>query len=122
MQATVQTNMRREIDEIPEAAARLLDRLAKDFAATGAALRAEDSTFVVTAACGLSDHAAMSLKYSIELSAKLPSLRFGFHSLQSTVSSSTLVGAPPSQGSHARHRRLDCADKYASRLRDPPTP
>ncbi|NKK96451.1 hypothetical protein GFL95_35755 [Rhizobium leguminosarum bv. viciae] len=94
MQATVQTNMSREIDEIPEAAARLLDRLAKDFAATGAALRAEDSTFVVTAACGLSDHAAMSLKYSIELSAKLPSLRFGFHSLQSTVSSPTWSRAP----------------------------
>ncbi|MBY3031228.1 hypothetical protein HFO94_24445 [Rhizobium leguminosarum] len=89
MQATVQTNMRREIDKIPKAEARLLNHLAKDFAATGAALRAEDSTFVVTVACGLSDHAAMSLKYSIELSAKLQSLRFGCHSHQTTVSSPT---------------------------------
>lgn len=74
MPATVQTNMRREIDEIPEAVARLLDRLTKDFAATGAALRAEDTAFVVTVACGLSDHAAMSLRAILPVSSIRPSL------------------------------------------------
>lgn len=77
MQATVQTNMRREIDEIPDAAARLLDRSAKEFAAIGAALRAKDPAFVVTVARGSSDHAALFLKYAIELAAKLPVASIG---------------------------------------------
>ncbi|CDN57658.1 Glutamine--fructose-6-phosphate transaminase (Isomerizing) (plasmid) [Neorhizobium galegae bv. officinalis bv. officinalis str. HAMBI 1141] len=77
MQATVQTNMRREIDEIPEAAARLLDHAAKDFAAIGAALRSKDPAFVVTVARGSSDHAALFLKYAIELTAKLPVASIG---------------------------------------------
>lgn len=77
MQATVQTNMRREIDEIPQAAARLLDRSAKEFAAIGAALRAKDPAFVVTVARGSSDHAALFLKYAIELAAKLPVASIG---------------------------------------------
>ncbi|MEX2745886.1 SIS domain-containing protein, partial [Rhizobium mongolense] len=77
MQTIVQTNMRREIDEIPEAAARLLDRAAKDFAASGAALRAKDPAFVVTIARGSSDHAALFLKYAIELTAKLPVASIG---------------------------------------------
>ncbi|WP_246763634.1 SIS domain-containing protein [Rhizobium sp. 007] len=77
MQTIVQTNMRREIAEIPEAAARLLDRAAKDFAASGAALRAKDPAFVVTIARGSSDHAALFLKYAIELTAKLPVASIG---------------------------------------------
>ncbi|MGZ2459726.1 MULTISPECIES: hypothetical protein [Rhizobium] len=108
MQATVQTNMRREIDEIPEAAARLLDRLAKDFAATGAALRAEDSEFVVTVACGLSDYVP-EIVHRAE--GEIAPLRFEGHSPQSTISSSALVAALPCRGSHARHRSLDRSDE-----------
>ncbi|UXN57678.1 SIS domain-containing protein [Phyllobacterium zundukense] len=77
MQTTGQTNMRREIDEIPEAAARLLDHSAKEFAAAGSALRAKDPAFVVTIARGSSDHAALFLKYAIELTAKLPVASIG---------------------------------------------
>jgi hypothetical protein len=69
----------------------------------------------------LSDHAAMSLKYSIELIAKCR--RFDSAVTRSNLPSQAQLGrGPPSQGSHARRRRLDCSDKYASRLRDPPTP
>ncbi|MBZ9994145.1 SIS domain-containing protein [Mesorhizobium sp. BH1-1-4] len=72
MHPNTQTNMRREIDEIPEAASRLLDRSAKDFARVGTALRVKDPAFVVTIARGSSDHAALFLKYAIELTARLP--------------------------------------------------
>lgn len=77
MKPTMQTNMRREIDEIPDAAARLLDRSAKEFAVIGGALRAKDPAFVVTVARGSSDHAALFLKYAIELTAKLPVASIG---------------------------------------------
>lgn len=77
MQATTQTNMRQEIDEIPEAAARLLHGSVKEFALIGAALRAKDPAFVVTVARGSSDHAALFLKYAIELTAKLPVASIG---------------------------------------------
>ncbi|MBX4892893.1 MULTISPECIES: hypothetical protein [Rhizobium] len=72
MQATMQTNMRREVDQISKAAAKLLERLAKDFAAAGAALRSENTAFVVTVARSLSDHPAIALRCPIELRAKLP--------------------------------------------------
>lgn len=71
------TNMRREIDEIPEAAARLLDCSAKALAAAGAALRAKDPAFLVTIARGSSDHAALFLKYAIELTAARPVASLG---------------------------------------------
>lgn len=77
MQSLDQTNMRREIDEIPEAAARLLDRSANAFAAAGAALRAKDPAFLVTIARGSSDHAALFLKYAIELTAGIPVASLG---------------------------------------------
>ncbi|WP_018235287.1 SIS domain-containing protein [Ensifer sp. BR816] len=73
----MQTNMRREIDEIPEAAARLLDRSAAALAAAGAALRAKDPAFLVTIARGSSDHAALFLKYAIELTAGRPVASLG---------------------------------------------
>ncbi|MDW9476799.1 SIS domain-containing protein [Sinorhizobium meliloti] len=77
MQSPVQTNMRREIDEIPEAAARLLDRSANAFAAAGAALRAKDPAFLVTIGRGSSDHAALFLKYAVELTAGVPVASLG---------------------------------------------
>lgn len=73
----MQTNMRREIDEIPEAAARLLDRSAAAIAAAGRALAERDPQFVVTVARGSSDHAALFLKYAIELTAGRPVASLG---------------------------------------------
>ncbi|AHG50211.1 glucosamine-fructose-6-phosphate aminotransferase (plasmid) [Rhizobium leguminosarum bv. trifolii CB782] len=77
MQSLKQTNMRQEIDEIPDATARLLDRSANAFAAAGAALRVKDPAFVVTIARGSSDHAALFLKYAIELTAGIPVASLG---------------------------------------------
>src|SRR6478735_5375779 len=73
----MQTNMRREIDEIPEAAARLLEQSREAVKATGAALRKKDPAFLVTIARGSSDHAALFLKYAIELSTGLPVASLG---------------------------------------------
>ncbi|TIT72898.1 MAG: aminotransferase, partial [Mesorhizobium sp.] len=58
MSATT-THMRREIDEIPEATARLLDGSANALAEAGRGLR------------GSSDHAATFTKYAVELTAGL---------------------------------------------------
>lgn len=77
MQSLEQTNMRREIDEIPDATARLLDRSANALAAAGAALRAKDPAFLVTIARGSSDHAALFLKYAIELTTGIPVASLG---------------------------------------------
>ncbi|MEW6633959.1 MAG: SIS domain-containing protein [Pseudomonadota bacterium] len=63
--------MRREIDEIPEATARLLDGSAKALAEAGRGLRERDPHFVVTVARGSSDHAATFMKYAVELTAGL---------------------------------------------------
>lgn len=65
----MQTNMRREIDEIPEAAARVLAQQSDAIAAAGRSLKSADPSFVVTIARGSSDHAALFLKYAIELTA-----------------------------------------------------
>ncbi len=73
----MQTNMRREINEIPEAAARLLDRSGNDLKRAGAALRKKDPAFLVTIARGSSDHAALFLKYAIELHAHRPVASLG---------------------------------------------
>ncbi|MDO9418164.1 SIS domain-containing protein [Pararhizobium sp.] len=73
----MQTNMRREINEIPEAAARLLDGSAAALKATGASLREKDPAFLVTVARGSSDHAALFLKYAIELTAGRPVASLG---------------------------------------------
>jgi glucosamine--fructose-6-phosphate aminotransferase (isomerizing) len=60
------THMRNEIDEIPEAVARLLETSASSLATTGQALREKDPAFLVTIARGSSDHAAHFIKYAIE--------------------------------------------------------
>jgi glucosamine--fructose-6-phosphate aminotransferase (isomerizing) len=63
------THMRQEIDEIPEAAARLLTQSATSLKAAGLALREKDPAFLITIARGSSDHAAHFLKYAIEQTA-----------------------------------------------------
>ncbi len=69
---TIQTHMRREIDEIPEAAARLLERSGAAISAAGRALRERDPAFLATIARGSSDHAALFIKYATELQAGRP--------------------------------------------------
>jgi glucosamine--fructose-6-phosphate aminotransferase (isomerizing) len=66
---TMPTHMRQEIDEIPDAAARLLSQSAASLREAGAALRAKDPAFLITIARGSSDHAAHFLKYAIEQTA-----------------------------------------------------
>lgn len=68
----MQTHMRREIDEIPDAAARLVDGSATALRKAGLALRARNPAYVATIARGSSDHAAHFLKYAIELVARKP--------------------------------------------------
>ncbi|MBX3577591.1 MAG: SIS domain-containing protein [Rhizobiaceae bacterium] len=63
--------MRREVEEIPEAAARFLDGSGAVLRDAGAAIRRHDPKFVVTVARGSSDHAASFVKYAVELTAKL---------------------------------------------------
>lgn len=65
------THMRREIEEIPEAVARLLDRSTAALGEAGRGIRERDPRFVVTVARGSSDHAATFMKYSVELTAGL---------------------------------------------------
>lgn len=71
------THMRREIAEIPEATARLLEGSATELAETGAHLKRAAPRFVTTVARGSSDHAASFLKYAIELTAGLPVASIG---------------------------------------------
>lgn len=65
------THMRREIEEIPDAAARLLDRSGAVLGEAGRAIGARDPHFLVTVARGSSDHAATFMKYAVELTAGL---------------------------------------------------
>ncbi|MGP2491017.1 SIS domain-containing protein [Mesorhizobium sp. PUT5] len=65
------THMRREIEEIPEAVARLLDRSGPALVEAGRGINARDPHFVVTVARGSSDHAATFMKYAVELTAGL---------------------------------------------------
>jgi glucosamine--fructose-6-phosphate aminotransferase (isomerizing) len=65
------THMRREIEEIPEAVARLLDRSGAALSEAGRGIRERDPHFVVTVARGSSDHAATFMKYAVELTAGL---------------------------------------------------
>lgn len=74
---TNMTHMRKEIDEIPEAAARLLDGSANELAAAGRALREKDPAFLITIARGSSDHAATFIKYAVELTAGRPVASLG---------------------------------------------
>src|SRR6218665_959311 len=74
---TMQTHMSREIGEIPQAAARLLDNSAPALAAAGRALRDKDPAFLITIARGSSDHAAHFIKYAVELQAGRPVASLG---------------------------------------------
>lgn len=67
-----QTHMAREVAEIPEAAARFLERSRIAVVAAAAALRRKKPGLIATVARGSSDHAATYLKYAIELEAGLP--------------------------------------------------
>ncbi len=69
---TTATHMRREIEEIPAAVARLLSEGRNELAAGGAALRARNPDMLVTIARGSSDHAASFIKYAVELLAGIP--------------------------------------------------
>lgn len=60
------THMRQEINEIPEAASRLLTRSHDALQSAGKALRDRNPDFLITIARGSSDHAAHFLKYAIE--------------------------------------------------------
>jgi glucosamine--fructose-6-phosphate aminotransferase (isomerizing) len=64
--------MRREIEEIPVAVARLLADGRDELAAGGAALRERNPDMLVTIARGSSDHAATFIKYAVELLAGIP--------------------------------------------------
>jgi glucosamine--fructose-6-phosphate aminotransferase (isomerizing) len=66
------THMRREIEEIPEAVARLLEQGGKMLESAGRGIRDSNPRFVVTVARGSSDHAASFLKYAVELTAGIP--------------------------------------------------
>ena len=68
---TATTHMRREIEEIPDAVARLLDGSRAALAEAGRDIAKRDPRFVVTVARGSSDHAATFLKYAVELTAGL---------------------------------------------------
>lgn len=66
------THMHLEVEEIPAAAARFLDRARDAVTGAAAAIRAADPNLIVTVARGSSDHAATYLKYAVELAAGVP--------------------------------------------------
>ena len=68
----IETKMRAEVLEIPEAAARFLEKSRGAVAEAGAAIRALDPGLMVTVARGSSDHAATYFKYASELLAGVP--------------------------------------------------
>ena len=70
------THMRREIVEIPDAVARLLDSDA-EIATAAEKLRQISPRFLTTVARGSSDHAASFLKYAVELTAGIPVASLG---------------------------------------------
>jgi glutamine---fructose-6-phosphate transaminase (isomerizing) len=71
------TYMRMEIDEIPDAAQRLLDTSGAALAEAGERLKRLQPVMVATIARGSSDHAAAFLKYAIELTAGVPVASIG---------------------------------------------
>lgn len=71
------TYMRMEIEEIPDAARRLLDGSAEQLAEAGDRLKRLQPVMVATIARGSSDHAAAFLKYAIELTAGVPVASIG---------------------------------------------
>jgi glucosamine--fructose-6-phosphate aminotransferase (isomerizing) len=71
------THMAREVAEIPEAAARFLDRARQPLAQAARALRETAPLLLATVARGSSDHAAGYFKYAAELAAGLPVASLG---------------------------------------------
>lgn len=74
---TTTSFMRQEIEEIPQAAARLLDGSATLLPEIGQRLASLKPRFLTTVARGSSDHAAAYLKYATELVAGLPVASIG---------------------------------------------
>ncbi|MFD9902496.1 SIS domain-containing protein [Mesorhizobium sp. UC22_110] len=68
---TTKSHMLREVEEIPQATARLLDGSGKVLAEAGRGIRERDPNFIITVARGSSDHAATFMKYAVELTAGL---------------------------------------------------
>ncbi|MBP0482159.1 SIS domain-containing protein [Sagittula salina] len=66
------SHMKREVREIPDAVARLLENGADGMARAADALRTLDPPFLATVARGSSDHAATYVKYAAEIMAGLP--------------------------------------------------
>lgn len=71
------THMRREIAEIPDAVARLIDGSDAALASAGRRLAELDPAFLATVARGSSDHAATYLQYAVELATGLPVASLG---------------------------------------------
>lgn len=69
--------MRQEVDEIPEAIARLLDRSGAELAETGQRLAKLNPPVLATIARGSSDHAAFFLKYACEQTIGIPVASLG---------------------------------------------
>lgn len=72
-----QSRMRREILEIPQATARLLDQSGPAIRAAAGDARGRDPAVVATVARGSSDHACTYLKYVCELTLGLPVASIG---------------------------------------------
>lgn len=74
---TKTTQMRREIEEIPQAVARLLDEGAVATRTVAAEVARRDPRFLISVARGSSDHACTYLKYASELLLGLPMASVG---------------------------------------------
>ncbi|MEX0343533.1 MAG: SIS domain-containing protein [Rhizobiaceae bacterium] len=71
------TRMRQELEDIPNAISRLFEGSLSDIQAAAADIRSVDPGLITTIARGSSDHAAMYLKYALELSAGIPVASIG---------------------------------------------
>lgn len=80
-----QTQMRREILEIPDAVERLLGDGAAQVEATASAIRDTSPRFLLSVARGSSDHCATYLKYASELLLGLPMASVALRSNRSTA-------------------------------------
>ncbi len=74
---TKQTDMAREIAEIPDAVARLLDQAQPEFRRIGERMREMEPPVIVTCARGSSDNAAGYFKYCTEILAGIPVASIG---------------------------------------------
>lgn len=77
MMTALQSQMRTEILEIPDAVARLLDQGGDAIRAAAEDARQRDPAFIATVARGSSDHACTYLKYACELALGLPVASIG---------------------------------------------